>query len=161
MAKTGAYRYVSPEVLARLGRMNLVARAVVEGFVTGLHRSPYHGFSVEFSEHRQYVPGDDPAHLDWLALARTDRYYIKKYEEETNLKATLLLDTSSSMTFRSDGGLSKLEYGCYLAASLAFLMIRQQDSVGLTTFSEEVERYIPPTSRGPSTGWPSGSSGGA
>jgi len=146
MAKPGTYRYVSPEVLARLGRMNLVARAVVEGFVTGLHRSPYHGFSVEFSEHRQYVPGDDPAHLDWLALARTDRYYIKKYEEETNLKATLLLDTSSSMTFRSDGGLSKLEYGCYLAASLAFLMIRQQDSVGLTTFSETVERYIPPRS---------------
>ena len=143
--KEGRYRYVRPEVLARLGRLNLVARAVVEGFVTGLHRSPYHGFSVEFSEHRPYVPGDDPAHLDWLALARTDRYYIKKYEEETNLKATLLLDTSSSMAFRSEG-LSKLEYGCYLGASLAFLMVRQQDSVGLTTFGEKVEHFIPPRS---------------
>lgn len=145
MAKVGAYRYVKPEVLARLGHMNLVARAVVEGFVTGLHRSPYHGFSVEFSEHRQYVAGDNPSDLDWLALARTDRLYIKKYEEETNLRATIVLDTSSSMAFKS-GELTKLEYGCYLAASLAFLMVRQQDSVGLTTFSGGVDEFIPPGS---------------
>jgi uncharacterized protein (DUF58 family) len=145
MAQAGRYRYVSPEALAKLSRMNLVARGVVEGFVTGLHRSPYHGFSVEFSEHRPYVPGDDPKDLDWLALARTDRYYIKKYEEETNLKAYLVLDTSSSMAFKSDG-LSKLDYACYLAASLAFLMVRQQDSVGLVTSAEGVESFIPPRS---------------
>ena len=145
MGKVGAYRYVKPEVLARLGRMNLVARAVVEGFVTGLHRSPYHGFSVEFAEHRQYVAGDSPSDLDWLALARTDRLYIKKYEEETNLRATIVLDTSSSMSFKS-GELTKLEYGCYLAASLAFLMVRQQDSVGLATFSQGVDTFIPPGS---------------
>ena len=136
------YRYVNLKALAKLQRLNLVARAVVEGFVSGLHRSPYHGFSVEFSQHREYVPGDNPRHLDWLALARSDRLYIKQYEEETNLRAHLLLDCSASMGF-SSGGLSKLEYACYLAASLAFLMVRQQDSAGLVTFDEKIRDFVP------------------
>ena len=147
MAKAGKYRYVQPEALAKLGRMNLIARAVVEGFVTGLHRSPYKGFSVEFAEHREYVAGDNPKDLDWLALARTDRYYIKQYEEETNLRAHILLDTSASMGYRyAEGGLTKLEYGCYLAAALAFLMTRQQDPVGLVTFDERINHFLPPRS---------------
>ncbi len=136
------YRYVNLEALAKLQRLNLVARAVVEGFVSGLHRSPYHGFSVEFSQHREYVPGDNPRHLDWLALARSDRLYIKQYEEETNLRAHILLDCSASMGFSSEG-LTKLQYGCYLAASLAFLMIRQQDSAGLVTFDEKIRDFVP------------------
>ena len=145
MAKDGRYRFLQPEALARLGRLNLIARAVVEGFVTGLHRSPYHGFSVEFSEHREYVPGDNPRHLDWLALARTDRYYIKQYESETNLRAHIVLDCSASMGYRySEDHLTKLEYGCYLAAALAFLMVRQQDPVGLVAFDERIRDFYPP-----------------
>ena len=145
MAKVGRYRYVQPEALARLGRLNLVARAVVEGFVSGLHRSPFHGFSVEFADHREYVAGDSPRHLDWLALARTDRYYIKRYEEETNLRAHILLDCSASMGYRySPDRLTKLEYGCYLAAALAFLMIRQMDPVGLVAFDEKIRSFLPP-----------------
>ncbi len=145
MAKESKFRFVEPEALAKLGRLNIVARSVVEGFVTGLHRSPYHGFSVEFAEHREYVPGDSIRHLDWLALARTDRYYVKQYEEETNLRAYILLDSSASMGFGSDGGLTKLEYSCYLAASLAYLMIRQQDSVGLVHFSEKINEFLAPS----------------
>ena len=145
MAQVGKYRYVQPEALAKLGRLNLIARAVVEGFITGLHRSPFHGFSVEFAEHREYVAGDNPKDLDWLALARTNRYYIKQYEEETNLRAHILLDTSASMGYRyKDEGLTKLEYGCYLAASLAFLMTRQQDPVGLVTFDSHMRNFLPP-----------------
>ena len=145
MAKVGGYRYLTPEAVARLRSMNLVARSVVEGFITGLHRSPYHGFSVEFAEHREYSPGDNIRYLDWTALARTDRYYVKQFEEETNLKAHILLDTSASMTY-SSGGLTKLEYGAYLAASLAYLMVRQQDSVGLVTFDTDIRTFIPPRS---------------
>ena len=145
MAKVGKYRYVQPEALAKLGKLPLVARAVVEGFITGLHRSPYHGLSVEFSEHREYVPGDNPRNLDWLALARTDRYYIKQYEEETNLRAHILLDCSASMGYRyTPDKLTKLEYGCYLAAALAFLMVRQQDPVGLVSFDEKIRHFLPP-----------------
>src|SRR5512135_841436 len=116
--------------------MELRARLVVEGFITGLHRSPYHGFSVEFAEHRQYMPGDGIRHIDWKIYARTDRYYIKQYEEETNLKSYILLDTSRSMAYSSGGSISKLEYASYLAASLAFMMIKQQDAVGLALFDE-------------------------
>ena len=147
MAKVGRYRYVQPQALAKLGRMTLVARAVVEGFIAGLHRSPYHGFSVEFADHRQYVPGDNPRDLDWLALARTNRYYIKRYEEETNLRAHILLDSSASMGYRyAEDSLTKLEYACYLAASLAFLMTRQQDPVGLVNFDEKIQHFLPPQS---------------
>ena len=147
MGKVGRYRFLQPDALAKLGRMKLIARAVVEGFVTGLHRSPFHGFSVEFSEHREYVPGDNPRDLDWLALARTDRLYIKQYEEETNLRAHILLDTSGSMGYRyREDRLTKLEYGCYLAAALAYLMIRQQDPTGLVVFDEKIRQYLPPRS---------------
>ena len=145
MAEGGKYKYIEPEALAKLGRLNIVARAVVEGFVTGLHRSPYHGFSVEFADHREYAPGDDLRSLDWKTLARTDRYYIKQYEEETNLRCMILLDASASMAYRS-GELSKFQYGCYLAASLAYMMIRQQDSTGLVIFDSDVRAYLPPRS---------------
>jgi len=124
--------------------MELRARLVVEGFITGLHKSPYHGFSVEFAEHRQYMPGDEIKHLDWKVYGRTDRYYIKQYEEETNLKAYLLLDTSRSMEYASSGNLRKLDYACYLAASLSYMMIRQQDAVGLALFDEQINIYLPP-----------------
>ncbi|MDP6380697.1 MAG: DUF58 domain-containing protein [Phycisphaerae bacterium] len=137
------YRYLDPEVLVRLGRTNLVARSMVEGFVTGLHKSPHHGFSVEFSEHRQYVAGDDLRHLDWFALAKTDRYYIKQFEQETNLRAYILLDCSASMKY-SSGGLTKLAYGSFLAATLAFIMNRQADMVGLVAFDEKIRLHIPP-----------------
>ena len=147
MAKTGSgYKYVDPEAMSRLGRFNLVAKTVVEGFITGLHRSPYHGFSVEFAEHRKYVPGDPIRDIDWKALAKTDRYYVKLYEEETNLKAYVIIDSSASMGYKSGEGLSKLEYGCYLGASLAYLMVRQQDSVGMVTFDEDINLFMPPGS---------------
>ena len=144
MSESHGYQYLKPESVARLRNMNLAARSVVEGFISGLHRSPYHGFSVEFAEHREYTPGDNVRYIDWLALARTDRYFIKQFEEETNLRCHILLDTSGSMGYGAPGRLTKLEYGCYLAASLAYLMVRQQDSVGLVTFDNEIRNYIPP-----------------
>jgi len=116
----------------------LVARLVVEGFITGLHKSPYHGFSVEFAEHRKYAPGDNPRYLDWRMLARTDRLYVKQYEEETNLRMQIVLDTSSSMAYHGPSAISKLQYGAYLTAVLALLMTRQQDAVGLTAFDQQV-----------------------
>jgi len=129
----------------RMGNFNLLARRVVEGFISGLHKSPHHGFSVEFSEHREYTPGDDPRYLDWVALARSDRYYIKQFEQETNLRATIVLDCSGSMDYRgSDDALTKLEYGSFLAATLAYLMTRQQDAVGLVLFDTEVRLNMPP-----------------
>jgi uncharacterized protein (DUF58 family) len=136
-------RYLEPSALARLANMNLVARAVVEGFISGLHRSPFHGFSVEFSEYREYVPGDDLKHFDWKAYARSDRHYIKQYQEETNLRAYVLLDASNSMKYSSEG-LTKFQYGCYLAASLAYLLVRQQDSVGLAIFDEAMRTFLSP-----------------
>ena len=145
MALRSRYKYLEPEAANRLRNLNLVARSVVEGFVSGLHRSPYHGFSVEFAEHREYAPGDNIKDLDWRAWAKSDRFYVKRYEEETNLSAHILLDTSASMTFRSRG-LSKLEYACFLAASLAYLMVRQQDSVGLVVFADGIQKRLPPHS---------------
>jgi len=140
----GYRQYLQPHVVSRLSNMELRARLVVEGFITGLHRSPYHGFSVEFAEHRPYMPGDEIRHIDWKIYGKTDRYYIKQYEEETNLKAYLILDTSASMAFASQGSLSKLEYSAYLAAALAYMMIKQQDAVGLTLFDESITSYLPP-----------------
>lgn len=137
-------KYLKPEVVAKLSNMELVARLVVEGFITGLHKSPYHGFSVEFAEHRQYMPGDEIKHLDWKIYGRTDRYYIKQFEEETNLKSYLILDGSRSMAYASDGRLTKLEYGSYVAAALAQLMVQQRDAVGLTVFDENVRIHMPP-----------------
>ena len=138
--------YLDPETVSRLGRLDLIARRVVEGFITGLHRSPYHGFSAEFSEHRQYMPGDPLRDLDWKALAKTDRLYVKQYEEETNLKAYLLMDASGSMAFQSEGRVSKFRYGCCLAAALAYLMLRQRDAVGLMPYRERPLTFVRPRS---------------
>jgi uncharacterized protein (DUF58 family) len=137
------YRYLEPSALARVKNLSVVARGVVEGFISGLHSSPYKGFSVEFAEHREYTAGDDPRHLDYRMLARTDRLYVKQYEEETNMRVQILLDTSGSMGYSFDGKLSKLQYGSYLTAVLSYLMTRQQDSVGLTTFDTEVRLDMP------------------
>jgi uncharacterized protein (DUF58 family) len=142
---TDQRRFLDPEVISKLASMDIKARLVVEGFVTGLHKSPYKGFSVEFAEHRQYMEGDPIKHIDWKVYAKTDRFYIKEFEEETNLKAYILLDVSGSMGFKSNG-ISKLEYGSYLAASLSYLMLKQQDSVGLLLFDDKIREYIPPRS---------------
>ncbi|MFA6232827.1 MAG: DUF58 domain-containing protein [Bacteroidota bacterium] len=138
--------YLQPDVVSRLSTMEMRARLVVEGFITGLHKSPYHGFSVEFAEHRQYMPGDEIRRIDWKVLGRTDRYYIKQFEEETNLKSYLVLDTSRSMDFKSGGSITKLQYASYLAAALAYLMMRQQDAVGLLTYDETLQKFMPPHS---------------
>ena len=140
-------RFLDPAVIARLGTMELKARTVVEGFLSGLHRSPYKGFSVEFAEYRQYVPGDDLSTLDWKVYARSDRHYVKKFEEETNLECHLLLDVSASMAYRGAAPMSKLEYGSVLAASLAFLMNRQRDATGLIAFDERIAFRMPASSR--------------
>lgn len=138
-------KYLDPAVISRLKGMDIKARLVVEGFVSGLHRGPYKGFSVEFAEHRQYMPGDPIRYLDWKVYGKTDRFYIKEYEEETNLRAYLIMDGSGSMGYSSNG-MTKLEYGSYLAASLAYLMLKQQDSVGLLIFDTKLRKYIPPRS---------------
>jgi uncharacterized protein (DUF58 family) len=140
-------RFLDPAVIARLGTMELKARTVVEGFLSGLHRSPYKGFSVEFAEYRQYMPGDDLSTLDWKVYARSDRHYVKKFEEETNLECHLLLDVSASMAYRGAAPMSKLEYGSVLAASLAFLMNRQRDATGLIAFDERIAFRLPARSR--------------
>jgi uncharacterized protein (DUF58 family) len=139
-------RYLDPQVISQLKGLDLIARLVVEGFLVGLHKSPYHGFSVEFAEHREYKPGDELKYMDWKVFGRTDRHYIKVFEEETNLKAYLIIDRSGSMGFRSDG-LSKLEYVKYLASALSFLLLRQKDAVGLLLFSKQLDTYIAPSSR--------------
>jgi uncharacterized protein (DUF58 family) len=140
------YVYFEPERIARLQNLNLLARQAVEGFISGLHRSPHRGFSVEFCEHRDYCPGDDLRHLDWVAWGRTDRYYIKQYEQETNLRAYILLDVSGSMAYRLGGQVSKFVYGCFLSACLSYLMCRQQDVVGMIAFDERVRFHLTPAS---------------
>jgi uncharacterized protein (DUF58 family) len=140
------HRYLEAKAASRIGNLELVARLVVEGFMSGRHRSPFHGFSVEFADHRAYVQGDELRFLDWKLLARQDRLYIKRFEEETNLRAHLLVDCSRSMGFRS-GKLSKLEYACHAAAALAFLMIKQRDAVGLATFADELRAFYRASSR--------------
>ena len=139
-------RFLDPQVIARIGSMELRARTIVEGFLIGLHRSPYKGFSVEFSEYRQYIPGDDVSLIDWKVYARSDRYFVKKFEEETNLECHLLLDVSGSMGYSSTG-ITKQEYGSYLAASLAYLMNRQHDGVGLMVFAEHVLTHLQASAR--------------
>lgn len=136
-------RYLTEEFIAKLDKFNLRARLIVEGFIVGLHKSPYHGFSVEFSDHRQYNPGDSIGKIDWKVYARTNRYYIKRYEEETNLKSYLLIDHSSSMGFGS-GDVTKLEYAKAFASALAYLMISQQDGVGLLSYTDKITDYVPP-----------------
>jgi uncharacterized protein (DUF58 family) len=144
--QTTGTRFLAPEVLARISSLELIARSVVEGFIAGLHRSPHLGFSTDFAEHRQYMPGDDLRHLDWKLLARTDRLYIKKYQGDTNTQMHILIDASGSMGYGS-GAVTKLQFAQYLASSLAFLGVRQHDSVGLVAFSEEVVEHVPPRSR--------------
>jgi len=139
-------RFLRPDVIAKLANMELRARFVVEGFLVGLHKSPYHGFSVEFAEYRQYNPGDPVKNIDWKAYGRTDRYYIKEFQEETNLRSYILLDASGSMAFASEGQMPKLEYASYLAASFAYLMQMQKDAVGLTVFDTKVRDERPPSS---------------
>ena len=143
--KTDYRKYLKPEVVYRLSRLDLVARLVVEGFITGLHRSPYHGFSVEFSEYRPYMPGDPLRHVDWKVWGRTDRFYVKQFEEETNLRAYLLLDSSGSMGYTS-GNVTKLQYAVYLSAALSYLMLLQRDAVGVVTFDTKIRSYLPPRS---------------
>jgi len=137
--------YLDPRVLNKVGRLELRARLVVEGFVTGMHKSPYRGFSVEFAQHREYVPGDDLRHLDWKIFGKADRFVVKQYEEETNLRAHLFLDQSESMNYAHDGGMAKFDYAATACASLAFLVQQQADAVGLTLFDEKVARQVPPS----------------
>ena len=142
----GEARYLDPAIIARLGTIDLKARTIVEGFLTGLHRSPYKGFSVEFAEYRQYLPGDDLATLDWKVYARSDRHFVKKYEEETNLTCHLLIDVSASMGYGS-GDITKLQYGSYLTGALAYLMHRQRDSFGLIAFDDSISALLPASAR--------------
>jgi len=140
------YEYLDAQLFAKIANLKLVARLVVEGLIAGLHKSPYRGFSVEFSEYRKYCAGDDLKSLDWKVFAKSDRYYIKTFEEETNLKCHLVLDTSNSMGFGADGRLTKFQYACYSAAAMAYLMIRQQDAVGLVGFDRTIHTYLVPKS---------------
>lgn len=137
--------YLDPRVLGKVSKLELRARLVVEGFVSGMHRSPYRGFSVEFAQHREYVPGDDIRFLDWKILGKSDRFYIKEFEEETNLRAHLFCDLSESMAYGHDGGMSKFDYAATALAALAYLIQQQSDAVGLSLFHEEVVRSIPPS----------------
>lgn len=135
--------YFDPQILARLEGLPLRARRIVEGYVAGVHRSPFHGFSIEFAEHREYAPGDDLRYLDWKVFGRTDKFYLKQFEEETNLVCSLVLDTSESMGYQSAAApMSKLDYARCIAAALAYLVLRQQDSVGLVTFDREVRASL-------------------
>ena len=145
-SRNAAADLVPPELVHRLEPISLRARLVVEGFLTGLHRSPYHGFSVEFAEHRMYQPGDPLRHLDWKVLGRTDRYYIKQYQEETNLRAMIVLDVSGSMGFKSGGSVTKAEYSRTVAAALIHLLLTQRDAVGLTPFDTAPREILQPRS---------------
>jgi uncharacterized protein (DUF58 family) len=149
MTAVPGLRYLDPAVIARLGTMELRARTIVEGFLSGLHRSPFKGFSVEFAEYRQYMPGDDLSTIDWKVYARSDRYYVKKYEEETNVDCHILVDCSASMGYASKKGttVSKLAYGSYLAGALAYLMKRQRDAVGFIAFDDQIIKRLPASAR--------------
>ncbi|MEZ5317747.1 MAG: DUF58 domain-containing protein [Vicinamibacterales bacterium] len=139
-------RFVDPKVLARIKDLELLARSVVDGFINGLHRAPFFGASIDFAEHRGYVPGDDIRRIDWKVFARTDRFYVKQYEADTNANFAVLLDVSKSMGFTS-GGVSKLEYGKFLGACLAYLSQRQRDRVGIVTFDDEIRAHVPPSAK--------------
>src|SRR5947209_5036574 len=142
-----AEKYLRPEVIRQVSRLDLRAKFIVEGFLSGLHASPFHGFSVEFSEHRKYVPGDDPKDLDWNVYAKTDKYYLKKFRAETNLTGYLVMDLSASMAYTYRQELTKFEYAICLAAALGYLMIHQQDPVGLVTFDTHIQASLPPRSK--------------
>jgi uncharacterized protein (DUF58 family) len=140
-------KYLRPEVINQVARLDLRAKFIVEGFLSGLHASPFHGFSVEFSEHRKYVPGDDPKDLDWNVYAKTGKYYVKKYRAETNMTGYLVMDLSKSMGYTYRQELTKFEYGICLAAALGYLMVHQQDPVGLVTFDTKIRTIVPPKSK--------------
>lgn len=140
-------KYLKPEVIRQISRLDLRAQFIVRGFLQGLHSSPFHGFSVEFSEHRKYTPGDDPDDIDWLVYAKTDKYYVKKFEAETNITGYLVMDLSSSMGYTYRQELTKFEYGICLAAALCWLMVHQQDPVGLITFDEKIRESLPAKSK--------------
>lgn len=144
---TGAEQYLKPAVIRSVARLDLRARFIVEGFLSGLHASPFQGFSVEFSEHRRYSQGDDPKDIDWLVFAKTDRFYVKKYQAETNISGYLIMDLSESMGYTYRQELTKFEYATCLAAALAYLMIHQQDPVGLLTFDQAVRTSLPARSK--------------
>jgi len=143
---TNGLRFLSPEILARISSLELMARSVVEGFISGLHRSPFTGFSTEFAEYRQYLPGDDLRYLDWKLLGRTDRYYIKKYRADTNAQCHILIDASASMRY-STGAISKLQYAQFLGSSLAYMANKQQDAVGFIAFDREIRTHVPAHNR--------------
>ena len=140
-------KYLRPEVIRQVARLDLRAKFIVEGFLAGLHASPFQGFSVEFSEHRKYVPGDDLKDLDWNVFAKTDKYYLKKFQAETNVTGYLVMDLSASMAYTYRQEMTKFEYGICLAAALGYLMTRQQDPVGLVTFDTAIRASLPPRSR--------------
>jgi len=140
-------RLIDPQALARLKGVSLRARRVVDGILQGLHRSPHQGASIEFAQHKEYTPGDEIKHVDWRAFARMDKYYVKKYEQETNLQALCVLDCSGSMDYGADGALTKFEYAAVLVTTLAHLLLRQQDALGLVKYAEQVAEVIPPRSR--------------
>jgi uncharacterized protein (DUF58 family) len=142
-----AEQYLRPEVIRTVARLDLRARFIVEGFLSGLHASPFQGFSVEFSEHRRYTQGDDPKDIDWLVYAKTDRYYVKKYQAETNITGYLLMDLSASMAYTYRQQLTKLDYSISLAAALAYLMVHQQDPIGLMTFDQTIRHSLPARSK--------------
>jgi len=144
---TSSEKYLKPEVVRQISRLDLRAQFIVRGFMQGLHASPYHGFSVEFSEHRRYTVGDDPKDIDWLVYAKTDKYYVKKFEAETNITGYLVMDLSRSMGYTYRQELTKFEYGICLAAALCYLMVHQQDPVGLITFDEKIRSSLPPRSK--------------
>jgi uncharacterized protein (DUF58 family) len=145
-AEADGKNYFDPKVLASISNLALRARWVVEGIMSGIHKSRAKGFSVEFEEHREYSPGDEIRRIDWKALGKFDRYFIKEYEDETNLRAYLVLDSSSSMNYASDG-VTKFDYGCTLTASLAYLILKQQDAAGIVTFSDRIESFLPPRAK--------------
>lgn len=138
-------KYLDPATLAKISALDLRARMVVEGFISGMHRSPYKGFSVEFAEHREYVQGDDIRHIDWKVFGRSDKYYLKQYEEETNLQLMLVVDTSESMTYRGAAAMSKFDYALSAAAALSYLTLQQQDAVGLALFDTSLYQYMKPS----------------
>ncbi|MDP3149753.1 MAG: DUF58 domain-containing protein [Ignavibacteria bacterium] len=139
-------KFLDPSVISKISSLELRARLIVEGFLLGLHKSPYHGFSIEFSQHRPYMQGDSPKDIDWKVYGKSDRFYVKQYEEETNLKSYILLDVSKSMTYASSGRISKLEYASQLAASLSYLMLKQKDAVSLSVYADQIKKYLPPNS---------------
>lgn len=140
-------KYLTPETISGLGNIELKAKLVVEGFITGLHKSPYHGFSIEFAEHRQYRPGDEIRHIDWKVYGRSNRFYVKQFEEETNLRGIVAIDSSESMKFASKGHISKFEYASNLGAALIYLMMNQRDAAGLAIYNTEIQKYFPPRSK--------------